>query len=100
MAPKRNFLSRVSQMPWLLPRRSKVPRNLRSVTTRGAEETSEAVGVPPEAIETLWHLVERVYRSGTHPAIQICIRRSGRVVLNRAIGHACRPRTLRPSASA
>ena len=29
-----------------------------------------------------------VYRSGVHPALQICVRHRGAVVLNRAIGHA------------
>ncbi|CAN3131531.1 lipase LIPE [Mycobacterium sp. smrl_JER01] len=28
------------------------------------------------------------YRAGMHPAIQLCLRRDGRVILNRAIGHA------------
>jgi CubicO group peptidase (beta-lactamase class C family) len=29
-----------------------------------------------------------LYRSGVHPAIQVCLRRNGHVVLDRAIGHA------------
>jgi hypothetical protein len=29
-----------------------------------------------------------LYRSGVHPAIQVCVRRHGAVVVNRAIGHA------------
>ena len=32
--------------------------------------------------------MERWYRSGVHPAIQVCVRRKGEVVLDRAIGHA------------
>lgn len=28
------------------------------------------------------------YRSGVHPALQVCVRRHGAVILNRAIGHA------------
>ena len=41
-----------------------------------------------EAIERIWGDVVRLYRSGVHPAIQICVRRNGAVVLDRAIGHA------------
>ncbi|MBW1879192.1 MAG: beta-lactamase family protein [Deltaproteobacteria bacterium] len=33
--------------------------------------------------------MERLYEAGLHPAISLCIRRRGEVVLNRAIGHAC-----------
>ena len=29
-----------------------------------------------------------LYRSGVHPALQLCVRRNGQVVLDRAIGHA------------
>ncbi len=29
-----------------------------------------------------------MYRSGVHPAVQVCVRREGEIVLDRAIGHA------------
>ena len=67
---------------------SRVPKDLGSVTVHSVEEDPRAVGVDPKAIERIWQSVERLYRSGIHPAIQICIRRDGRVVLHRAIGHA------------
>jgi hypothetical protein len=36
----------------------------------------------------MWTAALEWYRSGVHPAIQICVRRPGAVILNRAIGHA------------
>ena len=40
------------------------------------------------AVTRIWQAVENLYRSGIHPAIQLCVRRRGRVVIDRAIGHA------------
>ena len=39
-------------------------------------------------MNAVWAAAEKVYRSGIHPAIQICVRREGEVILQRAIGHA------------
>src|SRR5882724_7850450 len=68
----------------------RVPQDLESVTARSpqGEDDPRAVGVEPSAIENVWNAVERLYQSGIHPAIQICVRRHGRVILDRAIGHA------------
>jgi CubicO group peptidase (beta-lactamase class C family) len=46
------------------------------------------LGVHPAAVDRIWGAVERLYRSGIHPAIQLCVRRRGQVLLDRAIGHA------------
>jgi CubicO group peptidase (beta-lactamase class C family) len=40
------------------------------------------------AVERIWDAARALYRSGVHPAVQLCLRRNGRVVLDRAIGHA------------
>lgn len=40
------------------------------------------------ACDAIWRSVERLYRTGVHPAIGLCIRRRGHVVLDGAIGHA------------
>jgi CubicO group peptidase (beta-lactamase class C family) len=58
------------------------------VTSVGAEVPPRQAGSSPDAVERLWHDVEALYRTGVHPAIQVCVRREGHVVLNRAIGHA------------
>ena len=70
-------------------RRARVPRDLESVTTGHAASEADArdVGVAPGAVDRIWQAVERLYTSGIHPAIQLCLRRHGRVLIDRAIGH-------------
>ncbi len=65
-----------------------MPADLDAVTTVGEEEDPEAAGLEREAIEAIWGAAVDLYRSGVHPALQLCLRRHGRVVLNRSIGHA------------
>jgi CubicO group peptidase (beta-lactamase class C family) len=72
--------------PWLA--RCSIPRDLESVTAFGEEVPAREADLSSEAVERVWRSVEAIYRTGVHPAIQVCIRRSGHVVLNRAIGHA------------
>ncbi len=67
--------------------RCRVPANLDTVTAVGAEADPHSVGLSALAVERIWASVERLYLSGVHPAIQLCIRRRGEVVLDRAIGH-------------
>ena len=70
-------------------RRIRVPRDLGSVTARSPEAGDlEAVGMTASGVERIWAVVERLYRSGFYPAIALCVRREGEVVLDRAIGHA------------
>ena len=70
-------------------RRIRVPRDLGSVTARAPEAGDlGAVGMTASGVERIWAGVERLYRSGFYPAIALCVRRGGEVVLDRAIGHA------------
>ena len=69
-------------------RRISVPRDLDSITTVGAEEPAHAGGATSENVERIWHSALDLYRSGVHPAVQVCVRRNGVVILDRAIGHA------------
>jgi CubicO group peptidase (beta-lactamase class C family) len=69
-------------------RRVRVPRDLDAVTTVGAEDEPEAGGVSRRNVESIWKAATDWYRSGVHPALQVCVRRNGAVILNRAIGHA------------
>jgi CubicO group peptidase (beta-lactamase class C family) len=69
-------------------RRIRVPRDLESATAIGAEAQAEAGGLSAEAVERIWGAAVGLYRSGVHPAVQVCVRRQGEVVLDRAIGHA------------
>ena len=69
-------------------RRARIPRDLDEVTTIAAHEDPVAGGVDPENAERVWRAVQRLYRVGVHPAISLCVRCNGAVVLDRAIGHA------------
>lgn len=62
----------------------RLPADLDSVTAVGAEDHSE---IDSAAVERIWRAARHWYEGGMHPAIQVCIRQHGRVVLNRAIGH-------------
>jgi CubicO group peptidase (beta-lactamase class C family) len=62
----------------------RVPADLDAVTAIGEEDHSE---IDSAAVERIWRAARHWYAAGMHPAIQLCIRHRGRVVLNRAIGH-------------
>ena len=66
----------------------RVPARLESVTAVAGEAEPRDLGVAPEAVARIWRAVEALYRSGIHPAIQLCVRRLGGVLIDRAIGHA------------
>jgi CubicO group peptidase (beta-lactamase class C family) len=80
-------LPRVPGLPDPL-RRIHVPRDLESVTTRGSEVAPAEGGMTRDQVERIWQAAVDLYRSGVHPAVQVCVRREGVVVLDRAIGHA------------
>ena len=59
------------------------------VTSRGPTEADPAsVGLRRAEIESIWSAVVDFYKTGFHPAIGLCVRRRGKVVLDRVIGHA------------
>jgi CubicO group peptidase (beta-lactamase class C family) len=64
-----------------------IPRDLDSVTTVG-EEAPDGGTIGVDGVEGIWKAAQAMYRSGVHPAVQVCVRREGEVVLDRAIGHA------------
>ncbi|MGV1087388.1 MAG: lipase LipE [Mycobacterium sp.] len=65
--------------------RIRVPADLDAVTTVGAENPD---ALNPAAVERIWAAARHWYAAGLQPAIQLCLRYDGQVVLNRAIGHA------------
>lgn len=67
-----------------------VSRDLAAVTSFDPrrETRSQDVDLIPEAAQKIWRSVEALYRSGLHPGIALTVRRRGRVILDRAIGHA------------
>jgi CubicO group peptidase (beta-lactamase class C family) len=52
-----------------------------------AEAAPRELGVEPDARDGIWQAARRLYKSGLHPALALCVRRHGRVLLDRAIGH-------------
>jgi CubicO group peptidase (beta-lactamase class C family) len=79
----------LSDMVPTLVRRARVPSDVASVTTvrSGSEVEAREVGADPAGVARAWGAIERVYRSGIHPAMQICVRCRGQVLLDRAIGY-------------
>lgn len=69
-------------------RRIRIPGDLEAITDHGEELPAGEGGVSPAAVESIWGGVLDWYRAGVHPAMQVCVRRRGAVILNRAIGHA------------
>lgn len=67
----------------------KVPQDIASVTRiADGEFAPELAGMTSSQVEHIWHAVESLYRTGNHPMLSICLRRQGKIVLNRTIGHA------------
>lgn len=69
-------------------RRARIGKDLEAVTTTGAEADPADVGMTRDNVEAIWSAAQNLYRSGVHPALALCVRRHGEVVLDRAIGHA------------
>ena len=65
--------------------RIRVPADLDAVTAVGLEDPGV---LDPAALDRIWDAALHWYRAGMQPAIQLCVRHNGQVVLNRAIGHA------------
>ncbi|MGK2870095.1 MAG: lipase LipE [Mycobacterium sp.] len=65
-------------------RRIRVPADLDAVTDRAPEDHSD---IDSAAVERIWDAARHWYSAGMHPAIQVCLRHNGKVILDRAIGH-------------
>ena len=57
------------------------------VSDRGDEVDPKSVGLDRKTLDTIWQGAVATYRTGLYPALQLCIRRRGKVVLDRSIGH-------------
>jgi CubicO group peptidase (beta-lactamase class C family) len=66
-----------------------VPKDLSPITVIDAPAESDPAEVDMTRAEvaSIWARVEDLYRTGIHPAIVFCLRRNGKVLLNRSIGH-------------
>jgi CubicO group peptidase (beta-lactamase class C family) len=69
---------------------AEVPADLASVTSiaAGEEHSPGSVGMTRDGVEAIWRATERLYATGMHPGISLVLRRHGKIVLKRAIGHA------------
>lgn len=69
-------------------RRIAVPRDLEPLVTRGEEVDPAEAGMTRDGVERIWRAALGLYRTGVHPAVALCVRRHGAVVLDRSVGHA------------
>ncbi|HVN41641.1 MAG TPA: serine hydrolase domain-containing protein [Steroidobacteraceae bacterium] len=69
---------------------AEVPCDLASVTSIAHDEEVEPglAGMTREGVDAIWRAAEGLYATGMHPGLSITLRRQGRIVLKRAIGHA------------
>ena len=70
------------------PRWVSVPEDLGAITQidAAAECAPWDAGMSTDGVERIWSAVELLYRTATHPAITLVLRRKGKIVLKRAIG--------------
>jgi CubicO group peptidase (beta-lactamase class C family) len=64
-----------------------IPRDLDSVSRLAAEAAPEDAGMSRAGRERIWSAVKAFYATGTQPCITIALRRRGKLVMHRAIGH-------------
>ena len=69
-------------------RRAKVGRPTAVTTVNDTEVDPHSVGLMRDDIEAVWNAVVRYYRLRLQPAMTLCIRYRGQVVIDRSIGYA------------
>jgi len=69
---------------------AEVPRDLASVTSIATNDERDPtlVGMTRAGVDAIWEATEKLYATGMHPGISLVVRRHGKIVLKRAIGHA------------
>ena len=72
----------------LCRRRVAVPRDLRAISSidHAAECDPRDAGMSEAGVAAIWSALERLYRSGLHPAMTLALRRHGKLVMKRSIG--------------
>lgn len=62
---------------------------IEAVTSRNAaaEVVPGDVGLAQRDVDAIWNAVVRLYETGLHPALALCVRHRGQVVIDRAVGH-------------
>ena len=64
-----------------------VPFDAGEVTRVASEDEPRAAGLERADVDAMWASVVAAYRTGLYPALALCVRRRGRVVIDRSIGH-------------
>lgn len=69
--------------------RIRVPDDIADVTRIDAAREVDPLeaGIGHRQAEGIWQAVENLYRSGYYPAVLFCLRRQGKIVFNRSLGH-------------
>lgn len=76
-------------MKSLCRNRVHIRRNLDLIIDRNpAERAAERLGLDPAATQNIHAALLALYRTGLHPGLQLCIRRRGEILYDRAIGYA------------
>jgi CubicO group peptidase (beta-lactamase class C family) len=87
MSPSLPSIPRLPLIPDPLGR-IQLPEDVESVMTVACEAPAEEADLTARQVKRIWSAGRALYRTGVHPALQLCVRRHGRVVLNRSLGHA------------
>lgn len=66
-----------------------VPDDLEAITDidENREVAPQEAGLEPADVEAIWRDMQKLYRTGMHPFLSVCLRRGGKIVLNRSIGY-------------
>ncbi|NRB39624.1 MAG: beta-lactamase family protein [Pseudomonadales bacterium] len=66
-----------------------IPENLNDVLhiDEESEVDAEEAGLSHANVNAIWSAVEGFYKTGMHPGIAFCLRKNGKIVLNRTLGH-------------
>ena len=66
-----------------------VPSDLGPVTDidTAAEVSPGEADMSPQSVQAIWEACQNLYRSGVYPLLTLCLRRHGKIVLNRSLGH-------------
>lgn len=67
-----------------------VPQDLASITdidSAAEVDNPWEADLPPEGAEAIWEACQDLYRTGVYPMMSLCLRRRGKIVLNRSIGY-------------
>ena len=67
-----------------------LPENPASVTRidKTIEVNAVEAGLSKANVDAIWKAMENLFKTGAYPGISFCLRRSGRVILNRSIGYS------------